>query len=299
MPTRYRTLLPVCMLLVCGAFSATAQSYMTNKSGETFRTDFDHRHLLRIGYTFDGARGIGLFHAGYESVVAAPESGRWRHHYTLLRTEVSDTRANRADYPLVDLTLFSQESMYYVKNPHLTLPTRPPKRIRIPFNFGLQYSLLGFYIPKSPGIPRYDLDIASGRVVFDWIPSPDFTTLLQVNFGILSRAQFHEKNSGMEDLFILAPFTAFGVRLRLAAATGRRTFDIRWDCIPAWTSTEQWKTDMEAKAVFRMILLAVNDQPLFLRLVSSWRKRGYSALAGRDPVEWTLGAGLEVSIQLL
>lgn len=287
----------IAMLLLAAA--AAAQENTTNSRPEVFRTVFDRERQLRIGYSIDAIRSGGLFHAGYERVRAAREGEHWRHRYSLLHAEVSAARANRADFPHVDVVLFSQESMYYVRNPHLTLPTRPPRRLRIPFNFGLQYSLLGFRIPETTGVPRYDLDIASGRVVLDWIPSPDFTTLLQLNFGILTRGQFYEKNSGMTDLFVLAPFTAFGARLRLAAATGRRSIDIRWDCIPAWTSREQWKTEMEASLLYRMILFAVNDQPVFLRLASSWRRRGYSVLADRDPVEWTLGAGLEVSIQLL
>ena len=280
--------------------AADPSPYAVNENKERFRILFDQSRFLRLSISRDLIRECGSCSLAYirQKTAEDKDGKRWRHRFLLLKTEISSGKANRAHYPFLKTTLFSQESMYFLKKPYITLPTRPPKRVTVPFNFGLEYSLCGLEIPDTDGVPRYDITIASGKVVLDWIPSSDFTSLLQFNFGVVSRAQFYEKGGGGKDSFILAPFTAFGIRLRLAAATGRRSFDFRFDVIPAWTSEENWKTELESSAVYRMILMAIQDQPLFFKLEAEFRKRSFSHLEDRNEVEWTLRAGVELSFQI-
>ena len=244
-------------------------------------------------------RDCGLYSFSYIREIHAQnrDKKRWKYRYRFLETEISSKKANRAHFPMLHTTFFSQESMYFLKDPYITLPTRPPKRVSVPFNFGLQYSVGTLDIPETEATPRYDLRIVSAKVVLDWLPSSDFTSLLQFNFGIEFSAQFYEKGSLEKDLFILAPFTAFGLRLRLASKSGRRSFDVNFNVIPAWISEDKWRIDINAQAVYRMIVLAVNDQPLFLRIDSKFCKRGFSRLVDQKEIDWSLTAGLEVSFQ--
>jgi len=291
----------ILLILLTGITPAVgSHEYMTNSNGERFRVLFDQKRFLRIHFGRDIQLGCGIYGFSYIINTAARDvdGQRWKNRYTLFRTEITDKRANRAYFPQLKTMLFTHESMYYQKNPYITLPTRPPSRVTVPFNFGLQYSVLGLEIPNTDSIPLYNIDIVTGKVVLDWIPSPDFTTLLQLNFGVVSRILFYEKNSIKKNSFILAPFTAVGLRLRLASATGRRSFDIRCDFIPAWTSQESWGTDIEAEAIFRLLLFAVNDRPLYMRFSSTYKKRGFSKIEDRNAEEWTLGMGIELSFQM-
>jgi hypothetical protein len=256
-----------------------------DEAGEPFPICFDPGNALLLG-------AGGLVQAGE----AAPElragillrtsrSSRskgtpWLNTHRLLVTEARTGTARRG----LTGTLYEGNLRRHLEEGFILVPTARP--VRIPFPFDLTLALrVGHHERRVWEGPGWTLETGRAALMIDPLRSPT----ARVWLGVGPAASHTLRNSREDTFHELSPFTS------LLLDAGYETEDGAWaarvTALAGWTVGLDggWRFRAREEASLERLLIAVNDQPVWLRLSGSH----VHADAGVNRVgEWTVGLGL-------
>jgi hypothetical protein len=257
--------------------------------GEPFTVCFDPGNALLLG-------AGGLLHSGK----AAPElragillrtvrpsrskGTPWLNTHRLLVTEARSGSARRG----LTATLYEANLRRHLEEGFILIPTARP--VRIPFPFDLTLALrVGHYERRVWEGPGWTVETGRAALLVDPLRSPT----ARVWLGVGPAASHTLRHSHEGTVHELSPFTS------LLLDTGYETEDGWWAAratvLAGWTVGLDGGLRFRARgeASLERLLLALNDQPVWLRLSGAH----VHADAGVARVgEWTIGLGLTARV---
>jgi hypothetical protein len=204
----------------------------------------------------------------------------WLNTHRLFVTEARGGTARRG----LTSTLYEGHLRRHLEEGFILVPTARP--VRIPFPFDLSLALrLGHYERRVWEGPGWTLETGRAALLLDPVRSP--TTRMWLGVGPAASHALRHSREGTEHE--LSPFTT------LLLDAGYETEDGGWvaraTALAGWTvgldGTMRLRTREEAS--LERLLIAVNDQPVWLRL-SGAHVHADAGIARVD--EWSAGLGL-------
>ncbi|PTL77817.1 hypothetical protein [Vitiosangium sp. GDMCC 1.1324] len=254
-------------------------------AGEPFPICFDPGNGLLVGaggLVWDGAAtpelsaGILLRTARTSHSKGTP----WLNTHRLLVTEARSGTARRG----LITTLYESNLRRHLEEGFILVPTARP--VRIPFPFDLSLALrLGHYERRVWEGPGWTLETGRAALLLDPVRSP--TARVWLGVGPAASHTLRHSREGTEHE--LSPFTT------LLLDAGYETEDGRWmvrgTALAGWTVSFDGVMRLRTReeADLERLLIAVNDQPVWLRL-SAAHVHADAGVSRKD--EWTLGLGL-------
>lgn len=255
------------------------------ETGGSFATCFDPGKGLLLGFgglMRDGEAapelrvGILARTARYSRSKGTP----WLNTHRVLVTEARGGTSRRG----LTSTLYEGNLRRHLEEGFILVPTARP--VRIPFPFDLSLALrLGHYERRVWEGPGWTLETGRAALLLDPVRSPTARTWLGVGPAASHTVRYSREGSEHE----LSPFTS--LLLDAGYETENGAWVARATALAGWTmgldGTMRFRTREEASV--ERLLLAVNDQPVWLRL-SGEHVHADAGIARRD--EWSAGIGL-------
>lgn len=252
---------------------------------EVFATCFDPGKGLLLGFgglMRDGEAapelraGILVRTARYSRSKGTP----WLNTHRLLVTEAHTGTARRG----LTSTLYEGNLRRHLEEGFILVPTARP--VRIPFPFDLSLGLrLGHYERRVWEGPGWTLETGRAALLLDPVRSPTPRVWLGVGPAASHTVRYSREGTEHE----LSPFTSLLLDAGYESENG--AWVARATALAGWTvgldGTTRFRTREEGS--FERLLLAVNDQPVWLRL-SGEHVHADAGLARRDG--WSVGLGL-------
>ncbi|MBM4355305.1 MAG: hypothetical protein FJ109_16220 [Deltaproteobacteria bacterium] len=294
--------------------------YRVDEQHRRFRTRFDPGNRWRIGTAWGASLELGeeaaVQPAAWELSTVIDlrtdcnfdEEGCWKGRHALAAFTVAPTQVARSGWPVMDLLLYEGEFIRHRRSPHIVIPTLPPRRLFVPFDFGVSIRTAGLHVPRD-FVPHASAG-ADGAVVSAWdVEVIDIRMLLELwrserlgsalVLGIGSRYDLRVTDDGNELSLehVLSPFTATSLTFRHEWAQGRQRIDVTADSHPFWSSRIGISNAFDASARYDITLLAINDQPVSLNLSADYRYGDFSPGPRASDHLLQLMAGLEFGVE--
>ena len=246
-----------------------AQTPQFDGDTSTFRVEFDPGNRLRVGLgvsseTLRRGEAESAFFFGYQHSRRRGEFDEgdfWK-----LATTLVDGRLRWCAGRAPQLEAVAVEGVYisYSDDPHLTLPTVPPKRMWFPFNPGVQVAALDFRFIDAES---WRLSVIETGLVLDVSRSARTGTLAW--FGVAG--SYGVQQTPRADIaHLMAPMTLGTLgfsqdwRGALYRVSGALTYG------PSWSTEGGWSGRGNARLRAAATLLAINDRPLSVFAQADW-----------------------------
>jgi hypothetical protein len=279
--------LALALLLTSAPAEAVVEEACTGWNGadEPFPTCFDPGNGLLIGAggLMRDAEAAPELRAGIllrTSRTSRSKGTPWLNTHRLLVTEARSGTARRG----LTTTLYEGTLRRHLEEGFILVPAAHP--VRIPFPFDLSLALrLGHYERRVWEGPGWTLETGRAALLLDPVRSP--TARVWLGMGPAASHVLRHSREGMAHE--LSPFTT------LLLDAGYETEDGAWatraTVLAGWTLGLDGELRFRAReeASLERLLIAVNDQPVWLRLSGAY-VHADAGLARVD--EWTLGLGL-------
>jgi len=194
-------------------------------------------------------------------------------------------------------TLYSGRYVRHLASPYIALPTSPPKKVLVPFDFGLALETAGVEMTPVSGSTLWDVDVIDARLVLELLRSDDLRNRLDLGVGVRYHILVRDSEEPLRPEHSLAPFTAALAALHLETKDGFHVLDLSAGFRRSWSDRLGWGQDVEVGLRYELVLAALNDNPISLVLDGGYRHSDPPA-RGLPDAEWAAGAGLAFSPQL-
>jgi len=302
------TVAPVVCLAGESAVERYEDDYFYDGNNRRMRARFDqgNRVLLESGYlsrwflpTWRNDRA-GCLALGMDLRSGCRDSSRdcWKVWHEILSARLTPGPHTGHTWPATDALLFGGRYIRYFADPYVTLPSAPARKMLIPFNVGFSLRVGGLHVPTQTVLPGWDLEVIDTRLLFELWRSPSLARTAQLGVGIRYNVYLKEYPEGTGAEHILSPFTATSLRYHVESARGFHSFDALVDAQPFWSDRHGWSMGVDARARYDLVVVAVNDQPLSLYASAGyrWAERRFDETARVN--EFTVLAGMSLSVQL-
>jgi hypothetical protein len=222
--------------------------------GLPYAVCFDLGNRLAFTAATDGFGGeLDLRH-----VLTTDDTGvTWRFEHRGFVTSVGYPGVNH-DYTA---TLYDARYTRHSREGYLTIPTFPPRKVRVPFDVGAEATVM-----RVSG--RTDSTLATIRAIragafVDLARSTDFRRRLTIGTAVTWDV---DVEGGQVEVLEhrLAPFTTLAIDGYIESKTGLTRAGARAEGGLTWSDLDGWQRTLEATASIERVLVAVNDRPLTL-----------------------------------
>jgi hypothetical protein len=283
--------------------------YRIDTQHRRFRTRFDPGNRWRLatawGADFDmsGVAGIGAVPWQLDNVIdlrngcARDEDGCWKNRHRLAAISVAPLSLNEAGWPAMDLVLYEGEFIRHRKSPHIVIPSIPPRRLFVPFDFGVSVRTAGLAVPALADEAAWNIEVIDARLLLEFWRSERAGSALVLGIGsrydllVTSR----EGDTALEH--VLSPFTATSLTFRHEWGDGRQRAQVSADYHPLWSSKHGFAHALDAGARYDITLLAINDHPVSLNLAAKYRYGDFGAQGPSTNHDVQVTAGLEFGVE--
>jgi len=283
--------------------------YYYDSLGRRVRTTFDpgNRLIFSSGWeglfhaqSADSLRQAGTFTVGLllRDGCDGQQEDCWKSTYDFLISQVIVGRKGARGWPAGQTQLYSGDYVRYLTSPYLTVPTSPPRKLFVPFNFGVAVDVGRLSVPTAPYNEGWDVGVIDTRLLLDFWRTPRPGSGLKLGVGIKYDVHVTEMNDSAEVEHILAPFTATSLRFQHESRNGFHKWAAEVDASPAWSDHNGWGLHVHAQATYELVLVAVNDNPISLYSSASYRydERSFASTSGAE--EFVATAGLTCSVPM-
>lgn len=258
-----------------------------DEAGESFPICFDPGNglLVGVGGLRQGAEATPELRAGIllrTSRTSRSKGTPWINTHRVLVTEARSGTARRG----LTSMLYEGTLRRHLEEGFILVPTARP--VRIPFPFDLSLALrLGHYERRVWEGPGWTLETGRAALLLDPVRSP--TARVWLGVGPAASHLLRHSREGM--VHELSPFTT------LLLDAGYETEDGGWatraTVLAGWTLglDGELRPRARGEASLERLLIAVNDQPVWLRLSGAY-VHADAGIARRN--EWALGLGLSL-----
>ncbi len=285
--------------------------YLVDDRGRRLKVRFDPGNR----WWFATAWGGGLSPASGASVEAAPwqlstgldlrgdcepdAEGCWKTRHGLLHFRLRPLKTDGRGRPETDGALFSGEYIRHRHSPHVSIPTIPPRRLFVPFDFGVAVRAGGLHLRHAPSTAEslWDVELLDLRMLFEFWRSERVGSMLFLGLGTRYDLFVTDADGEVSLEHVLSPFTAASLTFRHEWAEGRQRAELVADFHPFWSSRRGMAAAFDASALYAATLLALNDQPVSVTLRVDYRYGSFPHLAESTDNALQLMAGLELGIE--
>lgn len=242
-------------LLAQAAHADELDTWTTNDSGQTFRTGFDLGSRVVLGTFYDGDWSVD---GGMLIRERDDEGVQWKLDHALVSGRVGTSGA-------VDAVLYRGHFLRWSKDGALLIPTSPPTRLVLPFSLGFDV-VVGHVRHDESGT---QVGVAAD-LLFDFWRSYDFGSVLTLRTGVAYDLAI---DPASRLTHVITPFSRVGLDFVHTWDSGREVFELHASLSHREhvTSDERWATDAEAALAYELVVIAINDAPVSLRLEGRWQ----------------------------
>lgn len=167
-------------------------------------------------------------------------------------------------------TLYEARYLRHSRDGYLTLPSSPPRRIHLPFDVGVDATVLGVTVREDAA--RATVRVIRAGAFADFTRSRDFRRRLAV--GLTMRWDADVDVGAREAAgHRVVPFSGGTVDAAWESRDGLWRLGARADGGLAWSDEDGWTPFVEAQAGAERVLVAVNDRPLSVYAQASYDDR--------------------------
>lgn len=283
--------------------------YYYDQLGRRMRAAFDpgNRFVIGTGWegVFDANSGQGTRQAAYLHTGIFLRDGCdgtnedcWKASYDFLETRWLTDNQGVQGWPAGRTQLFSGGYLRYLQSPYVTVPTSPPRKLFVPFNFGVSVDVGRLEIPALPHQLGWDVGIIDTRLLLDFWRTPSPGSSLRLGVGIKYDIHVTDADPHPEVEHILSPFTATSLEFRHESKNGLHRLGAGVDAGPSWSDRAGWAMHCEASATYELTILALNDRPISLYSAASYRYHERAFASTLPGEEFIATAGLAYSLPL-
>ncbi len=297
--------------------------YLVDVQHRRMKVQFSPGNRLRYGSAWeadiDAGNGSMLETAAWQLSIGSEfggeshfdDEGSWKMRHRVGEFEVRPLQITHAGWPVMDLELYEAEFIRHRNSPHIVIPTIPPRRLFVPFDFGVSLRTGGLHVPrdlraapdggeKSAGAvtSAWDVELIDARLLLEFWRSERFGSALLLGIG--TRYDLFVTRSGGDGPsleHVLSPFTATSLTFRHEWADGRQRAAASVDSHPFWSSRRGLLYALDASARYDITLLAINDQPISLNLRADYRYGEFHPLPEGPAHVVQVMAGLEFGVE--
>lgn len=189
-------------------------------------------------------------------VITTDDTGvTWRFEHRGFVTSVGYPGVN----PDYTATLYDARYTRHSREGYLTIPTTPPRKVRVPFDIGAEATVM-----RVSG--RTDSTAATVRAIragafLDLARAPDFRRRLTIGTAVTWDAVVEGGQVSVLEHRV-APFTTLAFEGYLEGENGLTRAGARLDAGLTWSDLDGWRRIVEASASLERVIVAVNDRPL-------------------------------------
>jgi hypothetical protein len=239
------------------------------------------------------ALGASTFELGWLARTRQDDASgvSWKLEHALFVAELGFGAGSSRELPL-EGTLYEGRFVRWSRDGALTIPTTPPTRLAIPFDLGAHVVVgRGRRTPRDPN-HVLAIDAVRAELVLDFWRTRAAGSAFGLEFGAdyhlrVPRAADHGDNGSV--VHRVAPFTQGALHFHHEWDQGKELVDLRVEGGTAWTSAGRWASWAGATAAWEVVLLAINDAPLSLRVAGRWRYDPESAPDAAHLLEASVG----------
>ena len=267
--------------------------WTTDAAGRTFRVGFDpgSRYLLGAMWDYDAedeVHRLGLEVGWHIRAQDHDANVVWKYTHVLGEaTLVLDHEVR------VEALLYRGEFLRWARDGKITIPTTPPSRIGFPLDIGVSLELGRWRTRPESDKWRSAIGVIATELLFDFWRSPEVGSYFVLAVGPSYDVWVDRADTVRH---VVAPFSRARLALHHEWCRGKQVFDASVDAMTAWTSDTHWAEHVGADIAYEWTFLAVNDDPLSLRLAGQWRWDELLATGGDDGHELRVSAGLRLGL---
>ncbi|MFO0744310.1 MAG: hypothetical protein U1F43_01375 [Myxococcota bacterium] len=281
------------LLAVAAASALTGgdRDWATDAQGRSFRVGFDPASVYYFdgGYTYDdGSRAtLGL---GWLIRSEDAESARtWKLTHALF-TGAATVGGGTARF---DALVYRGEYLRWSKDGGIVIPTIPPTRLSFPIDIGFSLELGRLRTRPESDAFQAEVGVVGSEILFDFWRSRHVGSYLVLGVGPSYDVWLQADDKA---LHVVTPFSRARLTLHHEWCLGKQVFELTAEAGTAWTSKDRWTDHAGAGLSYQWTFLALNDNPLSLRLAGSWRWDELLADEAHDGHELTATAGLRLGL---
>jgi len=237
----------------------------------------------------DWSWGLAMAFEGRDACYQEDEDC-WKLDHRVLAAAVRGG-AGDGEVPPLSGSVYQARFMRHLASPYVTLPTRPARKILVPFDFGFTLSTAGVAVRTPATEPLWDIEVIDARLALDFLRDPSGRNRLEIGVGTRYHLLVREWEDNPAPEHMLSPFTAGDLELHLESRDGFHVFNLRADAFPYWSGRESWGNAVDVSARYEVVLAALNDCPLSLVVTGAYRYRepAVAGLSGPQEVAATVG----------
>ena len=259
---------------------ADASDWVRDADGRRMRVGFDPGSRAYLGVAWSPtaagtelALGASMFELGWLTRTRQDDASgvSWKLEHALFLAELGFGSGSARELPL-EATLYEGRFVRWSRDGALTIPTTPPTRLSIPFDLGAHV-----VVGRARTTPRdpahvFAIDAVRAELVLDFWRTRAVGSAFGLEFG----ADYHlriPRADGDDGSVVhrVAPFTEGALHFHHEWDLGKGLVDLRVEGGTAWTSAGRWASWAGATAAWEVVVLAINDAPLSLRIAGRWR----------------------------
>lgn len=277
------------------ALAAGDSDWVTDAQGRTFRVGFDpgSRWFLGVGYSVDPSGPVGDGDLRLEQAWLVRDEDRDNGRTWKLSHTLGSVLARSGARWRLDATLYRGEYLRWSKDGGIVIPTIPPTRLSFPIDIG--WSLEVGRVRTALESDKFTTEVTplGAEILFDFWRSRHVGSYLVLGVGPRYEIALDRQERA---LHVVTPFSRARLTLHHEWCQGKQVFEASAEASTAWTTDEVWRDHAAASVSWEWTFLAVNDDPLSLRLAGDWRWDELYQDATHDGHELTATAGLRLGL---